>query len=151
MGIFLKLFILFALVTYAELMILVRLYMATGLGVTLGIIVATAALGSYLVRRQGLIVWRKFNEELARGELPTDRIVDGLFIIISGALLLTPGLFTDFVGFMLLVPGNRRILREWLKGRLRGKITAGVQVTGLGPRGEVVKPVDVTVEGDEED
>jgi len=149
-GFFLKLFIVFALVTFAELMILVRLYMATGLGVTLGIIVATAALGSYLVRRQGIIVWRKFNEELARGELPADRMLDGLFIIISGALLLTPGLLTDFTGFMLLVPGNRRILREWLKGRLRGKISAGV----IGPGGEVVKPVDVTVEkneGDEED
>jgi len=132
----LKLFVLFAVVTFTELVILVKLWQLTGLLVTLGIIVATAALGSFLVRRQGLIVWRKFNEEMARGELPTDRIIDGIFIIISGALLLTPGLLTDLTGFMLLVPGNRRLMRGWLKKRIGRKMEAGglrVEEAHFGP------------------
>ena len=120
-----SLFVLFAVVTLTELVILVKLWQATGFAVTLGIIIGTAALGSFLVRRQGLIVWRKFNEDLARGELPADRMIDGLFIIISGALLLTLGLITDSVGFLLLVPGNRRILKGWLKAHIKRKMEAG--------------------------
>lgn len=121
-----RLFLLIFSVTLIELWLIIGLYRLTGLWTTIATVIVTAALGSYLLRKQGMWVWRKFREELQRGQIPTDSILDGLFILTGGLLLLTPGLLTDLVGLALMVPGNRRFLRRYLKRRYAGRILTGV-------------------------
>ncbi|CAN0382635.1 unnamed protein product [Discosporangium mesarthrocarpum] len=96
-----------------------------GLWPTLGIVIVTAFAGTTLLRLQGLAVLRRAQESTARNELPVQEVFDGLCLLIAGVLLLTPGFFTDAVGFLLFVPPFRRFaavsVGRWLVRN--GKIT----------------------------
>lgn len=81
-----------------------------GLWPTIGIVIATAFAGTTLLRLQGLAVLRRFQESASRNELPVTEVFDGLCLLIAGALLLTPGFFTDTLGFLLFVPAFRRLV-----------------------------------------
>ena len=84
-----------------------------------GAVVGTAALGAGLVRRQGLAALARFRSATQAGELPAVTIIEGLALLVAGAFLLTPGFFTDLVGFLLLTPPLRQFLvRRWLLGRV---------------------------------
>lgn len=83
-----------------------------GLWPTIGAVVLTAVIGSALLRHQGLSTLARAQESLAAGRLPMNEVFDGLCILVGGILLLTPGFITDTVGFMLLVPAVRPILRR---------------------------------------
>ena len=111
---FLRLLLLFTLVPLAELALLIQIGRATNLWFTIGLVLLTGLIGASLARRQGLETWRNIREQLARGEMPTGSLLEGLLILIAGVLLITPGVLTDCVGFSLLVPK----VRERLKGRL---------------------------------
>lgn len=87
-----------------------------GLWPTIGAVILTAIIGSALLRHQGLSTLARAQENLAAGRLPMTEVFDGLCILVGGALLLTPGFVTDTVGFLLLVPPVREILRR-LAGR----------------------------------
>ncbi len=115
------LFIAFLVVPIIE--IVLFYYVGTWIGIwpTLGVVVATAVLGSYFVANQGRLVWRSIRSKVTRGEIPTASIVHGAMILVAGALLLTPGFLTDIVGFSLLVPGVREAIRQWyLRRRVSG-------------------------------
>ena len=83
-----------------------------GLFNTLAIVFVTAAMGAYLLRRQGLSVLNRVQQNLAANQLPVNEIFDGVFLLIAGVLLLTPGFVTDGVGFLLFVPPLRLLLRH---------------------------------------
>ena len=72
------------------------------------LIICTAAIGLFLVRRAGLHTLTKGRDKLSKGELPQAEVLEGLLLIIAGALLLTPGLITDSIGFLILVPSLRK-------------------------------------------
>ena len=91
-----------------------------GILFAIGIIIATGILGSYLARRQGRKIIASIRNELKQGRVPGDKIVQGLLLLIGGFVLLFPGYITDFVGFMLLIPGNRRVLARYIRRRLGG-------------------------------
>jgi len=95
----------------------ILLWMAAHIGwlPTLALVVVTAIIGAAEVRREGLRVWIRFNEQLAHGELPTDAMFDGLLVLVAGVLLLTPGLITDVIGFALLFPPTRHIIKRALR------------------------------------
>jgi UPF0716 protein FxsA len=107
-----RLFLLFVVVPAVELVLLVEIGQVIGTLPTLGLIIATGLAGSALARSQGLSVWRKFQARLAEGRMPGDEIVDGLIILVAGALLLTPGVLTDIVGIAGLIPFTRRLIRK---------------------------------------
>lgn len=86
---------------------------------TIGIVVLTALLGTIMLRQQGLAALRDVQGRLAAGENPGRLLADGAMILVAGALLLTPGFFTDAVGFALLVPPVRTLLWAWLAPRIR--------------------------------
>lgn len=113
------LFLAFVGVPLIEIALFIQVGGAIGLGYTLLIVVLTAILGTWLVRNQGLMaladVQRSFNDLRD----PTEPLAHGAMILFSGALLLTPGFFTDAVGFALLVPGIRRAAFNWLRKRVR--------------------------------
>ena len=77
---------------------------------TIALVVLTALVGAWLVRLQGLSALNRVRESAARGELPALELLEGLFLLAAGALLLTPGFFTDIVGFACLTPPLRRLL-----------------------------------------
>ncbi|GMQ93284.1 MAG: hypothetical protein BMS9Abin12_0761 [Acidimicrobiia bacterium] len=107
------LFIAFVVVPIVEISLFYYLGTWIGIWPTLGIVVVTAVLGSYFVSRQGRFVWQSIKSKLVQGEIPTASVVHGAMILVAGALLLTPGFLTDFVGFSLLVPGVREAIRKW--------------------------------------
>jgi UPF0716 protein FxsA len=109
---FVRLLFLFTLVPLLELLLLVKLGEVIGFWATVALVVATGALGALLTRIQGLRVLRQVQAELREGRVPAERLLDGLLILIAGAVLLTPGLITDALGFFLLVPPGRRAVRK---------------------------------------
>ncbi len=86
-----------------------------GAGWTIFLVVLTAIIGASLVRSQGINTLARSQNSLARGELPAVELLEGGVLLIAGALLLTPGFFTDGIGFLLLVPPlRRRVIRTWI-------------------------------------
>ncbi len=116
--ILLGLLLLLTLVPLMELALLIRLYQATDLGTTLAVVILTGIVGAALARRQGLETWYRIERRLSERQPPTAELMDGLMIFIAGALLITPGMMTDAVGFLLLIPPVRKLLRGWLARRL---------------------------------
>lgn len=121
---FFRLLLLFTVVPLVELALLVQMGRLLGLAPTVALVVVTGALGAWLTRLQGLRVAATVQAELAAGRMPAGALVDGLLILIAGAVLLTPGLITDAVGFALLVPAVRRRVRSFLAERFRHRIEA---------------------------
>lgn len=110
MSAFQILFAIFLLVPLVEIYLLVQVGGLIGAGWTIFLVVFTAILGAWLVRIQGIATLGRVQATLQRGELPAVEMLEGLLILVAGALLLTPGFFTDGVGFIFLVPGLRRAL-----------------------------------------
>jgi UPF0716 protein FxsA len=109
-----RLILLFVIVPIAELALLIQLGRWIGLWPTLALILATGALGATLASREGLRAWHELQLDLTEGRIPGRPILDGLSIFAGGALLLTPGLITDLLGFALLARPTRR----WIQGRV---------------------------------
>lgn len=107
----LKLLVLFTAVPLVELYLLLLVGRVIGALWTILIVVLTGGLGGLLAKREGLAVLRRVRERLDGGELPGDELLDGAIILVAGALLITPGVVTDFVGLLGLLP----LTREWFK------------------------------------
>lgn len=108
---------LFVIVPIIEIAVFVLLGDLIGFWWTMAGIVVTAVIGSVLLRWQGVAVLDRIRTDLARGSLPARPIMDGLMMAIAGALLLTPGFFTDTVGFLLFVPAVRTAIFRFLRSR----------------------------------
>lgn len=124
----LRLFLLFAIVPPLELYLLLRLANIAGIGTTILIVISTAIIGSMLARQQGMIAWWRFRDALAHGRMPSNEIADGLMVIFAAALLLTPGLLTDAIGFTLLIPFTRKFVRHWVVSRISQNLSANTVV-----------------------
>ncbi len=97
-----------------------------GLWPTVGAVILTAVVGSALLRHQGLSTLARAQKNLAAGQLPMTEVFDGMCILVGGALLLTPGFITDGVGFLLLFPPVRAVLRQWMRRYLVNRTEAPV-------------------------
>jgi len=104
------LFLLFLLVPIAEIYVLIEVGEVIGAGRTILFVIATAVLGAWLVKLQGLSTMQRAQESIRRGDTPALEMLEGMTLFISGFLLLIPGFVTDAVGFLLLVPALRRAL-----------------------------------------
>lgn len=114
----LKLLLLFTLVPLAELYLLLQIAARTGPQFTFALVIVTGIIGAMLARRQGLSWRQRLHDELQSGQVPTTSLLDGLMIFVAGALLITPGVLTDVVGFLLLISPIRGLLRRRLRERL---------------------------------
>ncbi len=108
MPLFPTLLLLFLLVPVAEIYLLIQVGREIGALPTVALVIATAVLGAWLLRRQGLSTLMRARGSLERGELPALEMLEGLILVVGGALLLTPGFVTDAVGFACLVPALRQ-------------------------------------------
>ena len=108
------LFLLFLIVPLIEVVILIQVGKAIGAGYTVILIIGTAALGAALLRWQGLATLARVRLSMDQGRLPATELIEGLLLLIAGALLLTPGFFTDALGFLALLSGLRKFVAEAL-------------------------------------
>ena len=110
----LKLILLFIGIPFLEIALLVKLASLIGFWDTLLIQVVTGVAGATLAQRQGLTVWMQIQQELELGHMPADKLIDGVLIFGAGIVLLTPGLMTDLLGFIILIPGTRVFFSRWI-------------------------------------
>ena len=103
-------FLIFLAVPLTEIFLLIKVGNVIGASWTITLVVLTALVGAWLVRLQGLSALNRVRQSAVRGELPALELLEGLFLLAAGALLLTPGFFTDFVGFACLTPPLRQSL-----------------------------------------
>ena len=123
------LILLFTLVPLIELAILIKIGQYMGVAYTIGIVLLTGVAGAYLAKMQGLITLQKIQEDINQGMMPADKLFDGVLILCSGILLLTPGLLTDIIGFMGLIPLTRNLLKRWVKAKVEDIISQGKVIT----------------------
>ena len=109
------LFLALLIVPLADALFLVFVASELGWKVTVAIVVLTALLGTLFVRAEGRHTIRRIQRALATGESPADELIDGAFLIAAGAFLLTPGLLTDALGFLLVFPVTRIPFRYAVK------------------------------------
>lgn len=113
------LFFAFLAVPLIEIALFIQVGGAIGLWATLGIVVLTAILGTFLVRTQGALAMENLRRSFGTLSDPSEPLAHGAMILFSGALLLTPGFFTDAVGFALLIPAVRSAVFTYLKSRVK--------------------------------
>ncbi len=103
----LKFLLLFTIVPLVEIWLLIEVGAIIGSVPTILLIASTGFVGVFLAKYQGLAVFSKMQRDLETGIMPGDPMFDGACILVGGALLLTPGLITDLLGFSLLLPFTR--------------------------------------------
>ncbi|WP_108483780.1 FxsA family protein [Oceaniglobus ichthyenteri] len=128
------LFMLFLAVPIVEIALFIQIGGLIGLWPTLAIVVLTAVLGTFLVRTQGALALSQLRGSFQRLNDPTEPLAHGAMILFAGALLLTPGFFTDAAGFALLIPAVRRAAFQFIKARIT------VQSFGYGDPRQTPRP-----------
>lgn len=131
----LLLLVAFILVPIVEVSLIDRVQELLGWPVTIAILVLDSVLGAILVRQEGMRAWRRFTGALAEGRPPATEVVDGALILFGGALLLTPGFFTDVVGLVCVLAPTRVLLRGVLTRRFAagGGLGSIFLIGGRGP------------------
>ncbi|HQP12483.1 MAG TPA: FxsA family protein [Candidatus Omnitrophota bacterium] len=124
------------IVPAVELYLLIKVGGLIGATNTIFLIIVTGALGASLARAQGFVVLRRIQDSLNAGRMPTDDMVNGVMILIGGLLLLTPGILSDILGFLLLIPFTRDITKTLIMRHFNGII---VNRSSL-PSGNAAKP-----------
>jgi UPF0716 protein FxsA len=108
------LFTLFIIIPIIEMVLLIKVGGMIGAVPTVGLVLLTAVIGVNLLRQQGFDTLARLQSRLANGEIPGTELLEGAMLLIGGALLLTPGFFTDGAGFICLIPACRRPIAQAL-------------------------------------
>jgi len=107
-------FLFFLIVPFVEIYLLLQIGGIIGVFPTVFLVVFTAVLGAWLLRQQGFATWQRLQASLAQGVLPAYEMIEGPMLLVGGALLLTPGFFTDALGFACLIPQTRRKFAKYI-------------------------------------
>jgi UPF0716 protein FxsA len=121
-----RLALLFVVVPLLELALLIQMGQLVGFWPTIALVVFTGVTGAWLTRMEGLRTMWRLREDLENGRVPGQAIMDGMAVLAGGALLLTPGVLTDVLGFGLLFPRSRRAIQRRVMSRLERRIQEGV-------------------------
>lgn len=118
-------FLILMLVPIIEIIGFIQVGSMIGMWATLAVVILTAIVGSILLRYQGMAVMFRAQEDLRRGVMPVDQMITGMFLAFAGALLLTPGFFTDILGLLLFLPPFRQfVMGSVLKGFIQPRAKA---------------------------
>lgn len=123
---------LFTLVPLAELGLLVWVGSRIGGWSTVGLVLLTGIAGAFLVRHAGRQVMGDWQRSLAEGTTPKDGVSRGALLLVGGALLLTPGVLTDVLGVLMLVPGPRDLMAKGLKSHMKRRFASAANFHGFG-------------------
>ena len=114
----LKLILIFSLVPLLELMLLIQLGGVVGLGATILLVAGTGVVGISIARQQGLAIISDIKKKFNQGQMPKNELLDGGLVLVGSAMLLTPGLITDTLGFLLIVPFTRPAMRKIVREKI---------------------------------
>ncbi|MBI1417227.1 MAG: FxsA family protein [Limimaricola sp.] len=145
------LFTIFLAIPLIEIALFIVVGGAIGLWPTLAIVLGTAVLGSFLVRQQGARALAELQGSLRSLNDPAAPLAEGAMILLAGALLLTPGFFTDTLGFCLLVPGLRKALFSWLRQNVKVSTFTSQGFEARSSNGPGRAADDNVIEGDYEE
>jgi UPF0716 protein FxsA len=123
----------FLVVPIIELAVIIKVGAAIGVLDTVGLLLLSSIVGSWLMKREGLGVLRRIQSQLANGQVPGKELVDAFLILLGGALMLAPGFLTDVAGMALLLPPVRAAVRAMLRRRFTAKVFG--PGSGGGPSG----------------
>lgn len=143
MPLFVILLLLFIGLPMVEIYVLIQVGHQIGALWTIALLIAVAALGSALLRLQGLATLANVRAALARGELPTEAILEGLVLLVAGVLMVTPGFITDIAGLLCLLPPLRRAIARALGAGLMMRVQRAP-----GSNGGAGAPSQEVLEGD---
>lgn len=132
--------LLFLVVPLVELYVIIQVGQAIGALNVIGLLIVMSVAGGWLMKREGLGVLRRVQQQLDRGAVPGKEIVDGFLILFGGALMLTPGFLTDVLGIALLLPPVRAVVRVALAKRFKTIAVHRIDVNGpyAGGRDDVI-------------
>lgn len=119
------LLVLFIVVPAVEIFFIIKVGQVIGAMSTLALIVLTGILGAWLARSQGRQTLLLAQMDMQQGRVPAEAIMDGLAILVGGLVLLTPGFFTDIIGFLLLIPVSRALIKMYAKKIIAKMINQG--------------------------
>jgi UPF0716 protein FxsA len=119
---FFKLFLIFAVVPVIELALLINIGSLIGILNTVIIVILTATVGAYIV--EGIGVMYRIQRNMQEGIFPGDELINGMMILIAGAMLLTPGFFTDVLGFLMVFPVSREFIKKIAKRYIKKKMSS---------------------------
>lgn len=125
------LFVLFLLMPIIEIYLLVQVGQVIGAWPTIALVLVMAALGAWLVKREGRRAWQALQEALRSGRMPARELADGALVLIGGTLLVAPGFVTDVAGALLVLPVTRPLFR----GLLAAYVTRRFTMTGSSGQG----------------
>lgn len=126
-----RIFAVLTMGTFVELFLLLKLTQVTSFTTTVLMVLFTAGVGSWLIRREGGRAIRRVQTELGQGRVPAEALIDGFCVAVAGAFLITPGVLTDSIGLLLLFPPSRALMRAYLVRRFTRSIATGnVRVMG---------------------
>lgn len=120
----------FVVLPFVDLYLLVLIGQQVGFWPTLGLVLAAGLIGSFLAKKEGMRVLRRWQESMARGQVPQEGLLSGALVFAGGVLLVIPGVLTDVLGLFLLFPPTRRLVAGLVRRRLeRGMADGTVRVT----------------------
>ncbi len=119
---------LFLLVPIIEIMVIIAVGHAIGAWPTFLLLVATSALGAWLIRGEGGRAWRALGQALGDGRMPARELADGVVVLVGGTLLLVPGFVTDVAGLLLVLPFTRPVARSMLESVIGRHLVAQVDL-----------------------
>ncbi len=122
----LLLLLVFIVLPIAEIYVIVKVGEAIGILPTLALLIVDGFVGAAVARSQGAATWRRFNEAIAAGRVPTKEVLDGAMVIVGGAFLLAPGFITDVIGLLLLLPPTRALFRGLVTRMARRRMVVRV-------------------------
>jgi UPF0716 protein FxsA len=123
------LFILLIIIPVIEIYFFILIGGMIGVWPTISLIILTAILGAFFIKREGLHILTTMRDELAASKIPMQKIIEGVCVLLAGALLLTPGFMTDAIGFLLIIRPTRRLIGEeiitWIIGKIGFSFLSG--------------------------
>lgn len=119
-----------------ELYVIVQVGQNIGLFPTIALLIAVSAVGTTLIKREGIKVYREFVAAIQRGEEPAEQLVHGVCLLAAGVLMLAPGFMSDIVAILLLVPPTRVLIAKLVLRKSTTKVTV-IRATHTGPIVEV--------------
>lgn len=139
-----------------ELAVLIKVGQSIGVFGTIGLLILSAGIGFLIVNAQGMAAFRRATESLNQGRTPVEPVIDGAMLMIAGWLFVIPGLLSDAVAVLFLIPPLRRRIAHWLLGRMTaaGTIEVTTWSSDQGPRdpgrpanrdGRSARPASTTV------
>ena len=131
--------VLLLVVPVVELYLFIQVANSIGFLNALGIVLLISLVGVWLVKREGVKVWARFNEELVAQRTPSKQVADGVCLLLAGSLLVVPGFLTDALGLLLLLPPVRAVAGRAIVRRYAGRTNVRIiRATYGSPDGPII-------------